>query len=295
MGTEPLISIGIPTYNRAAGIKKTLDSIFSQSYKNLEIIVSDNASTDPEVKIVLEKYSIQDKRVKVYTQKENIGMVRNFNYVAEVANGEYFMWKADDDVISDENYISKLYEFVSNNDLDFGFTECIFNRPKQESKKMFCEIYKNCNSNFDYLNSFISKSFACLEFYGLYNRKRFLQNGGSFQLDVTVNCPDIIYLPKLFLNSKVGFCPDIEYEYIHEASEDSYKRTLTIFQDRRKLLKELFIYIQDSNSISNEEKKIVLSNLLNYFEAIIIDNYNKPFSHVLKEKVKSFLGWSCAS
>ena len=52
----PLVTVGIPTYNRAKGLERTLNCIINQTYKNLEIVISDNGSDDLTVKTILEKY-----------------------------------------------------------------------------------------------------------------------------------------------------------------------------------------------------------------------------------------------
>lgn len=93
----PLVTVGIPTYNRPAGLERTLQCILNQSYANLEIIVSDNCSTDREVLPVLQKYAAQDSRVKYFVQEENRSIVPNFQFLLDQAKGDYFMWAADDD------------------------------------------------------------------------------------------------------------------------------------------------------------------------------------------------------
>lgn len=91
-----LISIGLPVYNGANRIRRALDSLLSQTYKNFELIISDNASTDETEKICKE-YARKDNRIKYLRQKENIGQVNNLIFVLKEARGEYFMWAADDD------------------------------------------------------------------------------------------------------------------------------------------------------------------------------------------------------
>ncbi len=95
--TNPLVTVGIPTYNRPEGLKRTLDCISSQSYGNLEILVSDNCSTNPEVRPVLSMFSEKDKRVSYFIQPRNLSIVPNFQFLLDKAKGEYFMWAADDD------------------------------------------------------------------------------------------------------------------------------------------------------------------------------------------------------
>lgn len=97
INNTPLVSIGIPTYNRPEGLRKTLDCITQQTYKNLEIIVSNNCSTNPEVEKVVNEYKERDERIKCFRQSENIGAANNFKFVVKKATGEYFMWAADDD------------------------------------------------------------------------------------------------------------------------------------------------------------------------------------------------------
>lgn len=92
-----LVSIGIPTYNRPEGLRSILDDIRNQSYKNLEIIISDNCSEDLKVSEIIKEYSLIDSRIKVYFQPHNIGAERNFQFVLSQASGSFFFWAADDD------------------------------------------------------------------------------------------------------------------------------------------------------------------------------------------------------
>jgi glycosyltransferase domain-containing protein len=109
----PLVSIGIPTRNRAKMLKKCLNSILQQSYNNIEIIVSDNMSTDatPEV---CKEFMLQDHRVKIYSQTKNIRSIPNFDYVRQKANGVYFMLLGDDDWI-DPTLIQTCVDFLEDN------------------------------------------------------------------------------------------------------------------------------------------------------------------------------------
>lgn len=74
--SNPLVSICIPTYNREKYLKHTIESALKQTYSNIEIIVSDNASDDNTVNLVK---SFKDKRIHLIVQKKNIGMVPNWN------------------------------------------------------------------------------------------------------------------------------------------------------------------------------------------------------------------------
>jgi FkbM family methyltransferase len=94
---SPLVSVGIPTYNQPEGLRRTLKCITQQTYKNLEIIISDNCSPGPETENVVKEFILKDTRILFFRQDENRGVINNFKFVFEKARGEYFMWAADDD------------------------------------------------------------------------------------------------------------------------------------------------------------------------------------------------------
>ncbi len=94
---KPLVSVGITTYNRHEGLRQTLECITTQTYPNLEIIVSDNCSDGQQTRAVVQSFMENDSRIKYYRQETNLGQSRNFKFVLEESTGEYFMWAADDD------------------------------------------------------------------------------------------------------------------------------------------------------------------------------------------------------
>lgn len=107
--TSPLVSIGIPTYKRANGyLKHALRSAVNQTYKNIEIIVSDNCSPDNTESVVKE---FNDPRISYYRQKDNIGALNNWNFCLEQSQGKYFLMLYDDDLI-DDDFISTCMDAV---------------------------------------------------------------------------------------------------------------------------------------------------------------------------------------
>lgn len=111
----PLVTVGIPTYNRPQGLERTLNCILNQSYQHLEIIISDNCSTDPTVLPILERFAEQDERIKYYVQEKNLSIVPNFQFLLDQASGEFFMWAADDDSW-DNNFIEVCVKGMLSND-----------------------------------------------------------------------------------------------------------------------------------------------------------------------------------
>ena len=92
----PKISIGMPVYNGEKFIRNALDSLLSQTFRDFELIISDNASTDTTSDICLE-YIKKDTRIRYIRQEKNLGSIWNLNFVLQEASCKYFMWAADDD------------------------------------------------------------------------------------------------------------------------------------------------------------------------------------------------------
>jgi glycosyltransferase involved in cell wall biosynthesis len=87
----------MPVHNGAKYIREAIDSLLAQRYINLELIISDNASTD-ETAAICQEYLGKDQRVRLFTQELNSGPTANFSFVLGQAQGKYFMWAACDDV-----------------------------------------------------------------------------------------------------------------------------------------------------------------------------------------------------
>ena len=93
----PLVSIGMPLYNEARFIEASLRSILAQDYPNLEIIISDNASTDETVGICQNLVG-ERGNVVLHQFDNNRGVTENFRYVLSAAKGKYFMWGSGHDL-----------------------------------------------------------------------------------------------------------------------------------------------------------------------------------------------------
>lgn len=90
------LTIGMPVYNGEKFIRNALDSLLSQTFRDFELIISDNASTD-STSIICQEYAKQDKRIRYIRQDKNMGSIWNLYFVLQQATSEYFMWAAADD------------------------------------------------------------------------------------------------------------------------------------------------------------------------------------------------------
>lgn len=120
---RPLVSVIIPIYNAAPYLKEAIESITNQTYKNLEIILVDDCSTDNSFEIAK---SIKDNRIKLYKNPENLKISKTLNFAISKTKGEYIA-RMDADDISDLTRIEKQISFLENHqDIDFCSTAIRF-------------------------------------------------------------------------------------------------------------------------------------------------------------------------
>lgn len=120
----PLISILIPTYNRAKWIGKAIESAMMQDYPNVEIIICDDCSTDNSDEII--RSYCYDSRIKYFKNEKNLGLIQNFNKVFfDLAKGDYVTLLGSDDYLTNKSFLSKAITIIENHDnmtLVFGKT-----------------------------------------------------------------------------------------------------------------------------------------------------------------------------
>lgn len=95
----PLVTIGLPVHNGERFLRSALDSILGQTYTKIEVIISDNASTDA-TGMICREYAGRDSRVRYRCNATNLGAAPNYNLLVDLAQGEFFKWASHDDVLA---------------------------------------------------------------------------------------------------------------------------------------------------------------------------------------------------
>ncbi|MEW6709443.1 MAG: glycosyltransferase family 2 protein [Candidatus Riflebacteria bacterium] len=108
------LTIGMPVFNGEKTIQDALDCLLSQTFSNFKIIVSDNCSNDQSLAILKENAE-KDKRIEIFQQPNNIGGKKNFEFVLQKAETEFFMWAAVDDKLKPD-FIEKNIAVLMKND-----------------------------------------------------------------------------------------------------------------------------------------------------------------------------------
>lgn len=121
---EKLVTVVVPNYNCAEYLDKCLEHVVKQSYKNLEVIVCDNASTDNSVEII-QKWAAADPRIKVLTTEVNQGGLRCYNRMFFEATGEYIMIQDSDDWC-DLDRVAKQATILDTYDVGCCMTNSVF-------------------------------------------------------------------------------------------------------------------------------------------------------------------------
>ncbi len=106
--SEPLVSICVPTYNRASALREGLRSIQGQDYAPLEILISDNGSAD-ETEAVCRQAALADSRIRYVRHPHNQGLYRNHNFCIDESHGEFICFFHD----HDERSLRLVSEYVS--------------------------------------------------------------------------------------------------------------------------------------------------------------------------------------
>ena len=133
------ISIIVPVYNVEKYLSECLDSIINQSYKNIEIILINDGSTDSSLEIC-QKYQKNDKRIKLISQA-NKGLSISRNNGMKIATGKYIMFVDSDDIIH-SRMIEVLYKEIKNNKCQMAVCKFKLFVDKFEEKKFYTMFRK---------------------------------------------------------------------------------------------------------------------------------------------------------
>ena len=175
MSNAPLVSVCINAYNTEKYVCQAIDSVLNQTYKNIQVIVVDDASTDKTLDVIKESFS--DERLEIYTRKQNHHISYTCNEAISYANGKYIFHIDSDDIVSN-NIIEKQVEFLeSNKDVAACFT-----RPE------IIDLDGNvADSSYDDIRSiFVSKSKTQAEFiyHFVYNLNCLYHSGSMVRKSV---------------------------------------------------------------------------------------------------------------
>ncbi|MGO4709805.1 glycosyltransferase family 2 protein [Chryseobacterium sp. 2TAF14] len=279
---NPLITIIIPVYNVEQYLEKCLDSVITQDYPDLEIILVDDGSPD-QCGEICDSYAKKDSRIKVI-HKKNGGLSDARNVAIDVASGEYITFVDSDDYVSDD-YVSTLYELIKKNDCKIsasGYIRFGQDDELKDGNKVIKEyVFSGDNA---IKEMFYQKKFDTSAWAKLYHRSLF---SDGLRYPVGLLFEDLPTTYKLFQKSdKVAFSTKETYYYLRrstsiEGSPFSQKK----IDSTVKIINQLE---SDFNNAPHFLKPLN-SRILNFSFHILLsmpfDNQNRLF---LINKIKSY-------
>ena len=249
-----LISIIIPIYNVERYLRKCLDSVINQTYKNIEVLLINDGSTDNSQKIV-DEYVKKDKRFKSFIKK-NGGLSDARNFGIQKATGKYFLLVDSDDTI-EKNTVNDLANTVKNNDFDLVIFDinCI---QKNKIINLVGLNKKTKDMNRNYLISMIS---ACNKLYKLdffYDNKIEFKKGIYYE--------DLDLMPQLLVyKPKIEYINNAYYNYIkRESSITTQKKYNEHFEDIFYIIPNIIKCFKDNNVYEQYYEEIEYLVIMKY-------------------------------
>ncbi len=268
-----MISVIIPVYNAEKYLERCIKSVVNQSYKNLEIILINDGSTDDSDKIC-DKWSKLDTRINIiHKVNEGVSVARNTGL--DVATGEYIAFVDSDDYIR-EDYINKLLEYIIKFDVDISCCKYVnIDENVNEIKS-----YKNddrimCDEVIlgeDYIINVITNNTLPVMWNKLYKRKIF--DNLRFERDVLAE-DYLILLKMINKEHRIVFTDEVLYYYLirNNSLTSGFNKKFNLDRVNHIFENEEFLINKFGESIFNSVKTAQLRMICFYFCLM-------PYSHI---------------
>lgn len=269
------VDILLATYNGEKYIREQIDSILNQTYKEFRLLISDDGSTDG-TRDILNEYKAKDDRIEIFMQEENLGVVKNFEFLLKKVEAKYYMFSDQDDIWKDEKIEKSLNKIEEGFDLVYSDLEVVDENLNvtYESYWKLKGIYKKIKkyNNFEslYLNNFItgctviSKKELIDSFMPLPNMSKFVLHDYWISLIISQN-GKIAYIEEPLIkyrqhkNNKVG----------SKKKSDELKSIDEIRSLFIQVKKEHFkVFIENENKFKSEKIKELNKKALKYYEML---------------------------
>lgn len=276
--SKPVISVIIPAYNVESYIGDCLLSLIKQTFKDIELIVINDGSTDKTGEII--KLFEKDKRVKVITQ-QNKGVSEARNAGLNIAQSEYIGFIDSDDWV-DENYYEKLYNAVCKYNADFGVTSILKHKIKYKKYNILYKKEKCVTSLKDKVKICEDKTHRIFYVWNkLYKRSLIEDNNLRFPAgkvfeDVSFSIRTIYYA------KSIVSVPGTKYHYIERSNSIVKSKDV----DGKKKADKAWTY-SDMIEFAHE-KNIILPDKLNYETSYWKTPLFKIYSGKYKKKITLF-------
>ncbi len=265
--TDPLVSITLTSYNQKEKLKRALDSLLNQTYKQIEIIIVDDYSTDGSQDFILEQVSKRPGIVRYYFQSRNVGIPKNKNSGFKLSEGEFLTYLDGDDYYLPEKIENEVRYFQKNPECDVVFSDFII---KNSSEEKPWSLHQD-NLPLNLFHKIFSRDFPRNTVFRFELMKHEVLKRIEYYDETLPAFHDWDSRIRYSSFAKIGYCKNVGSVYY--TSEEGISRRLSDFR----LFKEQErIYIKNKhllNRLSRHEKREIRYQWENFFYS-----GNKEFS-----------------
>ncbi len=270
MGSEVLLTIGIPCFNEERYLSQTLESVSMQTFKQYVVYICDDCSSDKSLEIA-KKYAATDRRISILESVRRGNFVENWNKSLDACNSKYFVWIGAHDILHPQ-YLSEAIEILENN------TECVMVYPTSISIDSFNNQGESMDSNIETIG--MSQRAALLKVASNLNHCTAIH--GIFRSEILKKLPVkrivgfdflIIFLTSIFgqisKTKEVRFFRRIVREESHSQAEKRWKESgmfeVSEFNNFTILAKECLLNYKRLSPSSIFIKILVINSLAKLF------------------------------
>lgn len=264
------ISVIIPVYKVEKYLKRCVESVVNQTYKNIEIILVNDGSPD-KCGEICDEYARIDSRIKVI-HKENGGLSSARNSGLDIASGDYIMFVDSDDWLSEVS-LEQLNEYI---DMDYDIINFKFSFVKENSKELI-ETNNNIKDSYECdLITYIDKLFSGELNFFIWNKLYKKNLFDEVRFPEGRNYEDLATIYKLYFNAKSIIVTDYTLYYYWLGNSNSITSNSTVKNMRDYLLSTKEIYKVNKNYLQINKRDF--SNVDTWYKMMIIQlliNYTK--------------------
>ena len=275
-----MVSVIIPVYNRESTIEKCIDSVLAQSYKDIEIIVVNDGSTDRSGEMC-EDYSRADNRVRYY-RIDNSGVAEARNVGLRYACGKYVTFVDSDDYI-DKEYISKLVASIDNTD----HVMAVCNFSEVLADKEYTKIQYTSDEKSEH---FLDDMLYCKAQGGLCWGKLYRHELIGSLFEKYNYCEDVMFVFDYLSTNKgtISVVSDPLYYYVRHEKSITGRKKATDLIDAVLVAEAIYTKCATINSChANAAKAFIVNNSL--FAYLQTSKDKSCDVGILREKVKKFV------
>ncbi len=293
MKERPLVSVIVPNFNHAAFLRERLDSIYGQTYKNIEVILLDDCSTDDSCSVLSEYAELhKDNTVTLFNEKNSGSPFAQWQKGIQKATGK-FIWIAESDDWCELDFLEKLMPYFSDESLMLAFSRSVFmkNGEKVWSQEEYLHKYDMEVWESDFVvhaHHIVNKCFGYINIIPNVSSAVFRNPGECFELwnDAVWKkmkiCGDWIFYLHLIRGGKLGYCASATNFYRqHEKNTSVSAQQNDIYYNEHIIVMS---HVLQNYRIGDEYEDTMIKKLRCFYNRVTQNNSEKEFEKFIHGK-----------